>query len=238
MSAFLYGILIHWKQDIRNKNVFLTYYVIPIIFYGFMGTIFTSITPEAKDTLIQSMSVFAITMGTLLGTPTSLLELYSDDIIKAFKVGGIPLWMPVVNNFISGFIHLSAVNIIIFITAPLIFDAKVPSNIFIYFAVLTLFLLVSLFIGSLLGLYIKSVSKLTMFSQLIFLPSLMLSGIMFPTSMLPNALEKVGNVFPAKWGFEMMVSCQFDILGLLIILSLILLTFILIKVKLNNIAKV
>ncbi|MBI9014783.1 MAG: ABC transporter permease [Clostridiales bacterium] len=238
MNAFLYGIFIHWKQDIRNRNVFLTYYVIPIIFFGFMGVIFTSINPEAKDTLIQSMTVFAITMGTLLGAPTSLIELYSDDITKAFKVGGIPLWMPVVNNFISGFIHLSVVSLIIFMSAPIIFDAKVPSHIFVYFVVMSLFLIVSLFIGSLLGLYIKSVSKLTMFSQLIFLPSLMLSGIMFPTSMLPNVLEKVGIAFPAKWGFEMMVTCQFDYLGLSVILSLSVLSFILIKMKLNTIAQV
>jgi len=238
MNAFLYGILIHWKLDIRNKSVFLTYYVIPIIFYGFMGTIFTSINPEARDTLIQSMTVFAITMGTLLGTPTSLLELYSDNIVKAFKVGGIPLWMPVVNNFISGFIHLGVVSIIIFFSAPIIFNAKVPNNILIYFVVLSLFLIVSLFIGSLLGLYIKSVSKLTMFSQLIFLPSLMLSGIMFRTDMLPNILEKIGIVFPAKWGFEMMVTCQIEYQGLTILLALTLFSFILIKLKLKNIAKV
>ena len=45
---------------------------------------------------------------------------------------------------------------------------------------------------------------LTMVSQLIFLPSIMLSGIMFPINLLPRFFEEAGKIFPAAWGYRLM----------------------------------
>lgn len=222
MSAFLYGIAIQWKIDIRNKGVILTYYVVPLVFFCFMGGIFTSINPVAKDTLIQSMTIFGVTMGSILGAPISLAELYGSEIKKSFKVGGIPLWVAAANNFISAFIHLFIMSLVIFFISPIAFSAKIPQNLVLYFASLALFIITSLNVGTVLGLLIKSASKLTMASQFIFLPSIMLSGIMFPVSMLPKVLENLGKIFPATWGFKMMTNKVSDI-DLLLPLVLILL---------------
>jgi len=223
MNAFIYGALVQWKLDLRNKGVLITYYIVPLIFFGFMGVIFSSINPTSKETLIQSMTIFGVTMGAFLGSPVPLVELYGSNIIKSYKVGGIPLWMAAVNNLISAFIHLMITSIIIFFVAPIAFDAKIPENIPLYYLSLTLFLLVSISLGSILGLFIKYVSKLTMFSQLLFLPSLMLSGIMFPTNLLPQSLETIGNIFPATWGFRIMTTntLEFSLFYPLIIMLLI-----------------
>lgn len=211
MSAFLYGAALQWKLDLRNKGVLLTYYVVPLVFFAFMGGIFSSINPNAKDTLIQSMTVFGVTMGAILGAPTPLVELYGSEIKKAYKVGGIPLWAASINNFISAFVHLLIMSIMIFFIAPLAFHAKIPANLALYFLSLAIFIIVSLAVGTVLGLLIKSASKLTMASQLIFLPSIMLAGIMFPVNMLPKVLETVGTIFPAAWGFKIMTNEHFDV---------------------------
>lgn len=211
MNAFLYGVALQWKLDFRNKGVLLTYYVVPLVFFAFMGGIFSSINPAAKDTLIQSMTVFGVTMGAILGAPIPLMELYGSEIKKAYKVGGIPLWIGVINNFISAFVHLCIMAIVIFFIAPLAFKAKIPPSIALYFLSLVIFIIASLSVGTVLGLIIKSMSKLTMVSQFIFLPSIMLAGIMFPVNMLPMALQYVGNIFPATWGFKLMTSEAFDV---------------------------
>lgn len=31
MNAFIYGIILQWKLDIRNKGIVLTYYVVPLL---------------------------------------------------------------------------------------------------------------------------------------------------------------------------------------------------------------
>jgi ABC-2 type transport system permease protein len=215
MGAFFYGILLRWRQDIRNKGILITYYLVPLLFFGFVGMIFSSINPEAKDTLIQTMTIFAVTMGAFLGTPLPLVELYSGDIKKAYKVGGIPLWTGAVENMISAFVHLFLTCIIIYLTAPLIYEAKLPENGLLYFVSLAVFLLVCLSIGTVLGLLVKSATKLTMVSQILFLPSLMLSGIMFPTDLLPAALQKAGYIFPATWGLKLMTASGWDFLAFL-----------------------
>lgn len=210
MNAFLYGILIQWKLDLRNKEILLTYYVVPLVFFAFMGGIFTSINPIAKETLIQSMMVFGVSMGAFLGTPTPLVEVFTTDIKKAYRVGGIPLWTVVANNIISAFIHLSIMSLVIFLAAPIIYKAVVPTNLFVFFTAQSIFILACVFIGTVLGLFAKSATKLTMLSQLLFLPSVMVGGIMFPASMLPSVLQTVGMIFPATWGFKATVSQVFD----------------------------
>jgi ABC-2 type transport system permease protein len=204
MSAFLYGVALQWKLDLRNKGILLTYYVVPLLFFCFMGGIFTSINPTAKDTLIQSMTIFGVTMGAILGAPTPLVELYGSEIKKAYKVGDIPLWVGAANNFISAFVHIFLMSLVIFFIAPIAFHAKTPTNLPLYLISLLIFIVTSLSVGTVLGLFFKSTSKLTMVSQLIFLPSIMVSGIMFPSTMLPKVLQNLGKVFPATWGFEMM----------------------------------
>lgn len=57
-----------------------------------------------------------------------------------------------------------------------------------------------------MGLAVKSQAKLTIYSQMIFLPSIMLSGIMFSAALLPRFLRAVGMLFPASWGFRLMVD--------------------------------
>lgn len=205
-SAFLYGVMVQWKLDIRNKGVLLTYYLVPLLFFAFIGAIFSSINPTSKETLIQAMTIFGVSMGALLGAPTPLVELYGSEIVKAYKVGGIPLWTPAINNFISAFIHLMITSTFIFFVAPIAFAAKVPENVGLYFFSLAVFIMVCLSVGTALGLMIQGISKLTMVSQLIFLPSLMLSGIMFPSNLLPSQFEMIGKVFPATWGMKTMTS--------------------------------
>ena len=204
MSAFLYGIGLQFRMDARNRGILLTYYVVPLVFYAFMGGIFTSIDPAAKETLIQSMTIFGVTMGAYLGTPIPLTELYGSELRKAYRVGGIPLWTAALNNFLSGFLHLFAMSLILFLTAPLLFQAACPAGLPAYFLALALFLAVSLAVGTVLGLFAKSAAKLTMVSQFLFLPSIMLSGIMFPASMLPKPLALLGQLFPATWSHRLL----------------------------------
>lgn len=69
MGAFFYGVSLQWKLDIRSKTLLVTCYIVPIVFFAIMGGIFTSVMPESRNTLIQSMTVFGVTMGALIGLP-------------------------------------------------------------------------------------------------------------------------------------------------------------------------
>lgn len=209
MSAFLYGVVLQWKLDIRSKSLLITCYVVPLLFFAVMGGIFTSINPNAKYTLIQSMTVLGVSTGALIGLPPSLVEIYGSDIKKVYKANGVPLYLGLISMFLSAFIHLLIMCAIIYIVAPIAFDASLPENLPLYFGSLTIFVAISLSVGSVLGLAVKNQAKLTMISQVIFLPSIMLSGIMFPIDLLPRIFEIAGKIFPSTWGYKLMVNDGF-----------------------------
>lgn len=204
MTAFLYGVALQWRLDIRSKSLLITCYAVPLLFFAVMGGIFTSINPESKATLIQSMTIMGVSMGAMIGVPPSLTEIYGGNIKKVYRANGVPMYLGVVSVFLSAFIHLMIMSVIIYFIAPIAFNASFPTDPFKYFGALAVFTATSLSVGCLLGILVKNQSKLTMLSQVIFLPSIMLSGIMFPANMLPQILEISGRIFPASWGFILM----------------------------------
>ena len=128
MNGFLYGAVLQWKLDLRSRTMLITCYAVPLIFFAIMGGIFTSIMPETTDTLIPSMTVFAVSMGALIGLPPSLAEIYRSDIKNAYQANGVPLALGLVLTNISAFVHLFIMSTILYVIAPIAFDAKIPQN--------------------------------------------------------------------------------------------------------------
>ena len=106
MGAFLYGISLQFKMDIRSRSLLVTCYLVPLLFFAVMGGIFTSIMPGSEKTLIQSMTVMGVSMGALIGVPPSLAEIYGTDVRKMYQANGAPLWYGLITLTVSAFIHL------------------------------------------------------------------------------------------------------------------------------------
>lgn len=212
MGAFLYGVLVRWKLDLRNRALLTTFYIYPLLIFAFMSGILLTIDASYTDTLIQRMTVFSVSIGALIGCPIPLVKTYGSNIKKVYKTGGIPIWVPTLTNFVTSFINLYIVSLIIFFISPAAFNAKLPSNIPVYFAHLTIFIIASITVGTVIGLIVKSTSKLAIISQFVFIPSIMLSGIILPTSMLPKVLLFCGQILPATSGFAAMIKDHFDFL--------------------------
>ncbi len=211
MNCFLYSLVLQWKLNIRSKSLLVTFYIVPLIFFLIMGGIFTSVIPEMGSTLIQSMIVMSVSMGAFLGLPPSLVEIYGSDIKKIYNANGVPIYLGLVTILLSAFVHLMMTCIVILLLAPILFKASLPTQLPIFLLSLTIYIIVSLSIGCILGLTLKNQAKLTMLAQLVFLPSIMLSGIMFPISLLPDFLQVIGHVFPAYWGYRLMLENGFSI---------------------------
>lgn len=211
MNVFLNSLTLQWKLDIRSKSLLVTYYIVPLIFFLLMGGIFTSVMPEMGSTLIQSMIVMSVSMGAFLGLPPSLIETYGSDIKKSYKANGVPIHLGLVTMVLSAFLHLMMNCMVILLLAPILFKANLPSQFPLFFLALAIYIFVSLSIGSILGLTVNNQAKLTMIAQLIFLPSIMLSGIMFPITLLPDFLQAIGRLYPASWGYRLMLENGFGL---------------------------
>ena len=210
MKAFLYGIALQGRLDIRSKTLLITCYLVPLLFFVVMGGIFTSIMPGTEATLIPAMTVFGVTMGALIGLPPTLVEIYGTDIRKVYQANGVPLVLGLVLCNISAFVHLFIMSLILYFAAPLLFQAEFPIQTGAYFGCLAIFIAVSLSIASVIGLAVRDQAKTSMVSILFFLPSILLSGIMFPAELLPKGFAAAGRFFPASWGYPLMSGAVFQ----------------------------
>jgi ABC-2 type transport system permease protein len=199
MKILLEHLVIQFKIDFRDKGNLMTYYLVPLVFYLVMGAVFSSINPETKDTLSASMTIFAVTMGAVLGMPAPIVRMRESGVLRGLKVSGVPSWSVFLMQAVSTGIHLTLVALIIFFTAPPLFDAVWPQNSLAYLVTLAVLIFASLGIGLLIGVLARSQAMAMMLSQAIFLPTMMLSGIMFPSGLLPQPLRLAGYLFPGTY---------------------------------------
>lgn len=197
MTAFLKQLFIQLYMDIRDKGTLLVFYIVPLGFYAVMGAVFSSVNPEIKPVLSATMVIFSVTMGAVVGLPPSLVKLKEAGTLRAYQVTGIPSASVLLSMGISALIHLSVVSIIISVSAPLLYGAELPQSLGGFIATLAALLICSVAVGLLIGATAKTQSTAMLLSQAVFMPSLMLSGIMFPTHLLPPPFGYLGGVLPA-----------------------------------------
>jgi ABC-2 type transport system permease protein len=210
MRSFFVYLGIQLKADIRDRGILMTYYLVPLVFFVVIGSVFSSINPLMKPGLAASMSIFAVTMGAVMGTPLPLVRARESGTLRAFRINGIPDGAVLAVHTVSACIHLFIVSVIIYVLSPVLLHSDWPSHPGLYMLVLLLILLASVGIGILIGSTVRSQSTASMISMLVFLPTVMLGGIMFPATLLPPVFEKAALVLPATYAMQAFGSLAFE----------------------------
>jgi ABC-2 type transport system permease protein len=193
-----------FKLDFRNKNVLTAYYVLPISFYLIIGAIFKEITPHYEEVIMGNMTVLSISLAAYLGTPAPLVDFFSSDIKKTYNIGNISIAVILLTTFLSAMFHIAIVSTLIYMTSPFIFDAVIPSSFYGYILTMIVASVVSVTYGILIGILCNNSSTMTMVSQLAFLPTMLMAGIILPTHLLPDILSDVSIVLPATHIIELL----------------------------------
>lgn len=224
MSAFVNHFSFEFRTGIRNKTLLLMNYLLPLGFYAMMGLVMAEINPDFVETMIPAMVVFAILSGTLLGLPDPLVAAREAGIFRSYKINGVPAFSILVIPALTTILHMVVVSIIITATAPLLFDAPPPVNWPGFVVTFLAMAFACAGLGLLIGVISPSSRMTVLWSQLIYLPSMMLGGMMLPYSMLPEAMGKIAQLLPATQamnafrGMAQGLAADFDPLASLIIL--------------------
>jgi ABC-2 type transport system permease protein len=75
VKPFATSLWIQFTVDVRDRGTLLVYYLVPLVFFFFFGGVLSSLNPLMKDTLAATMTIFAITMGALLGVPAPIVTM-------------------------------------------------------------------------------------------------------------------------------------------------------------------
>ena len=197
MNAFINHFSFEFRTGIRNKQLLLMNYLFPLGFFLMMGFVMGSINPPFVENMIPAMAIFAVLAATLLGIPDPLVNGRENGIFRSYKINGIPTLSILIMPVLTTMLHLTIVTVIITIVAPLLFDAPLPVNWLNYVLVFVALAFVMAGISVLIGVISPNSRVTVLYSQLFFIPSILLGGMMFPYSLLPAAAGKVAQLLPA-----------------------------------------
>lgn len=196
MTAFSNHFAFDFRTGIRNRSLLLLNYLFPLAFYLMMGFVMAEINPGFREVLLPAMVIFAILTAAILGLPDPLVQARDAGIFRSYLINGVPKVNVLAIPALTTSLHLIIVTIIICVTAPLLFDAPTPVN-WVNFVLVGLATLVACAgLGVLIGVISPNSRATILLSQLIFLPSMLLGGMMVPYSMLPRVAQMVAQLLP------------------------------------------
>ena len=202
MNAFIHHFMYDFRTGLRDKSLLLMNYLFPLGFYVLMGSLMTGLNPTFAPTMIPAMILVAIMACTLLGLPNPIVEAREAGIYRSFKINGVPALSIITIPVLSSIVHIFLVSAIITLTAVTFFKAGAVQNwgYFVLVLFLSAFTMASL--GMLIGVVAPNSRLIVLFSQVIFLPSMILGGLMIPSSMLPSGLYRVSLLLPTTYAMD------------------------------------
>lgn len=197
MNAFIHHFTFEFRTGIRNKQLLLMNYLFPLGFYLMMGFIMAEINPPFREDIVPAMIVFGILAATLLGIPDPLVNARENGVFRSYKINGIPSISILVIPALTTILHLVIVAGIITATAPMLFDAPLPVNWLNFSLIFVALAFACAGLSVLIGVVSPSSRMTVLWSQLVFVPSMLLGGLMIPYSMLPDVAGKFAQLLPA-----------------------------------------
>jgi ABC-2 type transport system permease protein len=209
MRAFATHFMFDFRLGLRDKSMLFINYLFPLGFYIMMGLVMTKINPLFAENMIPSMTVFAILASTALGMPNPLVAARESGIFRSYKINGVPAVSILAIPFVATIFHSTILAIIILITAPTVFGGKSVENVGGFILVFYAIAFAGAGLGLLIGTISKNIRVTVLWSQLIFLPSMLLGGLMIPTNTLPGSIARVSRILPSTYAMNAFQSLSF-----------------------------
>ena len=202
MTAFLTHFAFEFKTGIRNSTLLFMNYLFPLGVYAILGLVMTQVNPAFTDTLLPAMVIFVIMGGTILGLPNPLVEAREAGIYRSYKINGVPAASVVIIPVLTTAFHALIVATIVALTAKPLFASATPEHWFpmVWITVLVTFTCSA--IGALIGVAAADNRAITLLSQIIFLPSMLIGGLMMPLSVLPESMRRFAGLLPTAHAMQ------------------------------------
>lgn len=203
MTAFSTHFAFEFRTGIRNRSLLFLTYLFPLIFYVMMGFIMPPLNPMFLPAFVPAMVTFAVLAATLLGIPDPLVNAREAGIFRSYKINGVPAISILCIPALSTVLHLVVVSIIILATAPFLFKAPMPTHWPVFAGTFVLFAFACVGIAVLVGVVSPSSRTTILLTQLIFIPSMLLGGLMIPFDVLPASVQRLALLLPTTYAMNL-----------------------------------
>ena len=157
-------------------------------------------TRESSNLFVPGLMAFVLTIISSLMTAISLTREKETGTMEALLVSPLRPWQIIVGKvapyLVVGFASVAGV----ILEARLVFHVPLRGSVVLLLAEGLLFILVSLSLGILVSARTSS-QRVAMMGALVgtMLPTMLLSGFIFPLESMPLPLRVISNIVPARW---------------------------------------
>lgn len=204
MHALVLHFSLEFFAGLKNKSLLMMNYLMPLGFFALVGGLMTKINPFFTEQAIPAMVLFAILTSTIMGLPNPLIEAREAEVLRSYKINGISAPSLLLMPALSTAVHTIITCAIITLTAFIFFDAPLPSHwLFFVLALLTMLFTCS-GLGCLMGVIAGNTRSALLWQQLLYIPSMLLSGLMVPGDMIPEAFTRIAHILPTTYAMNAM----------------------------------
>jgi ABC-2 type transport system permease protein len=206
MNAFLHHFSYDFKTGIRDRSRLLMFYLFPLVFFFLVGGLMSSLNPGFTATMIPGMALFAFMCAALLNLPNVLVTARESGVFRSYRINGVPAGSIISIPVLGTLVHMAIVALIVTVAGVRIYGGAAPAAAVGFAAGALLSYAAYAGIGVLIGVAAGSGTASIHIAQVLYIPSIILGGLMVPTSMLPAALQRISLLLPATHGMRVMSS--------------------------------
>lgn len=199
---FIRHLEFEFRSGLRDRSQLLLNYLFPLLFFALVSTLMGSINPGFRETMVGAMTVFAVMCSFLLGMPQALVQARESGLYRSYRINGVPVWATLAAPALANALHMIVVSLIVMAAGVVVFGGKLPDDPFRFVAGWLCLTGSMAGTGLLVAVVSSSARAATLVAQLVYIPSILLGGLMTPPDILPPALARVAAFFPATHGMR------------------------------------
>jgi ABC-2 type transport system permease protein len=172
-------------------------------------------TRESSNLFVPGLMAFVLTIISSLMTAISLTREKETGTMEALLVSPLRPWQIIVGK-VAPYLVVGFASVVgVILEARLVFHVPLRGSLPLLLAEGLLFILVSLSLGILISARTSS-QRVAMMGALVgtMLPTMLLSGFIFPIESMPWPLRAISNVVPARWFVQVARSIMLKGVGL------------------------
>ncbi|MFP4551031.1 MAG: ABC transporter permease [Spirochaetales bacterium] len=197
MSGYAHHLAFDFRSGIRDATLMLMNYLFPIGFFVMIGLFMPTINPAFLEIMIPGLVTFALMSGTLMTIPSTIVDQRNAGVLRSYRVNGVPAMALITIPMLGALVHMVIVSGFITVGGGLVFGATLPSN-WVWFAAIVILTTLSLAtLSVLIGIVAPSPRAATLLTQAVFVPSVLLGGLMVPSALLPAGVARGASLLPA-----------------------------------------
>jgi ABC-2 type transport system permease protein len=193
ISNYISSILKKYQQEL-NKNINIDYQIIPqsrMIYNAELKSVYMFV-PGVMTVILMLVSAMMTSISITREKEQGTMEILLVSPLKPFQV---------IIGKVFPYIFLSVINaVVIVLLSIFVFNVPVNGSLFLLGIESVLFIITSLALGILISTLSATQQAAMMISLMgLMLPTILLSGFIFPISSMPLPLQVISNIIPAKW---------------------------------------